>query len=77
MIIFEPWNLRGYNGMTWQVYVEIKNSRSIAELIEVKRQLNNPPVTGLVLVENKSPAMKRLGLGWKEMDDGVWYKIFT
>ena len=77
MITFSPWSLRGYHGRAWQVYVEITNSRSVAKLIEVKRQLNNPPVTGLVLVENNSPAMKRLGYGWKELDHGVWYKIFT
>lgn len=77
MITFTPWVLRGYSGKTWQVYVEITDSHSIVELIEVKRQLNNPPVSGLVLVENSSPAIKRLGYGWKELDHGVWYKIFT
>ena len=74
MITFTPWVLRGYSGKTWQVYVEITNSRSIAELIEVKRQLNNPPVTGLVLVENRSPAIKRLG--WEKLCDGIWYRYF-
>lgn len=74
MITFTQWSLRGYPGKAWQVYVEITNSRSIAELIEVKRQLNNPPVTGLVLVENNSPAMKRLR--WEKLCDGIWYRYF-
>ena len=71
---YKSWCLRGYSDKVWQVYVEIQNSRSIAELIEVKRQLNNPPVTGLVLVENSSPAIKRLG--WEKLCDGIWYRYF-
>ena len=74
MITYTPWSLRGYLGKVWQVYVEITNSRSIAKLIEVKRQLNNPPVTGLVLVDNSSPAVKRLG--WERLCDGIWYRYF-
>ena len=76
LLRYASWSLRGYAGRAWQVYVEIQNSRSITQLIAVKRQLNNPPVRGIVLVENSSPAMKRLGPGWKEMEHGVWYKIF-
>lgn len=76
MVTYEPWYLRNYHLPVWQVYVETANSHSITQLIDVKRQLNNPSVRGLVLVENKTPAMKRLGPGWKEMEHGVWYKIF-
>lgn len=73
-VCYVPWVLRGYPGMAWQVYVEITGSRDISDLIEVKRRLNNPPVCGMVLAENRSKALKRLG--WKELDDGLWYKIF-
>lgn len=73
-ITYTPWQLRGCESPTWQVYVENTDSHSIAQLIEVRRRLNNPPVTGLVLAENRSPALKRLG--WKELDNGLWYKVF-
>lgn len=73
---YKPWTLRGYSGEVWQVVIVITGSRSIKKLIKVKQLLNNPPVRGLILVENKSPAMKRLGPEWKEMEHGVWYKIF-
>lgn len=73
-ITYIPWHLRGFDGKAWQVYIEIDNSHSLSQLIEVKQQLNNPPVTGLVLAENRSPALRRLG--WKELDNGLWYKIF-
>lgn len=74
MITFTPWVLRGYSGKAWQVYVEITNSRDISKLIEVKKRLNNPPVTGLVLVENSYTAIKRLG--WEKLCDGIWYRYF-
>lgn len=74
---FFPWELRGIDGIpVWQVSVEIVGSHSISPLIAAKRRLNNPPVRGLVLVENRSRALARLGEGWKEMDHGLWYKIF-
>lgn len=74
MIHYEPWLLRGYTGPTYQVYVEIKNSHSIKELRQVKDQINNPPHTGLMLVENKSKALMRLG--WEKLDDGLYYRLF-
>lgn len=71
---YKSWCLRGYSGKVWQVYAEITNSRDISKLIEVKKRLNNPPVTGLLLVENNSPAIKRLG--WEKLCDGIWYRYF-
>jgi hypothetical protein len=68
------WRLRGFAGKVWQVYVEVNNSHSLSQLIEVKKQLNSPPVTGMVLVENRSPALKRLG--WRKIDDGLYGKVF-
>lgn len=73
-IRYEQWHIWGFTGPAWQVYVEITDSRGIAQLIEVGRALNNPPVTGLILAENRSPALQRLG--WRELDNGLWYKIF-
>ena len=71
MITYLPWSIRGYPNKVYQVYVEIKDSHSITQLIKVKQQLNNIKASGLYLVENNSPAIKRLG--WEEMDDGLYY----
>jgi hypothetical protein len=76
VIIYHPWRLRGFNGPVWQVYVEITESRDISQLVAVKRRLNTPPVSGIILAENNSRALARLGDGWKELDNGLWYKVF-
>lgn len=73
-VSYKPWQLRGYPGPAWQVYVETKDSHDIKGLIEVKKRLNTGEVKGLVLVENKSPAMKRLG--WEQLDEGIYYRYF-
>lgn len=73
-VSYRPWALRGYVGLVWQVYVEIYDSHTIKNLIEIKHKLNSGEVKGLVLVENKSPAIKRLG--WKQLDEGLYYKYF-
>lgn len=74
-ISYTKWALRGANYPVFQVYVEITDSHDISQLLEVKEKLNNAPVKGIVLAENKSVALKRLG--WKELDSGVWFKIFV
>lgn len=74
-ISYTRWSLRGVTEVdVWLVYVEIRDSNNIRQLIEARHKLNNPPVTGLVLAENRSRALERLG--WEKLDDGVWYKIF-
>ena len=73
-IHYEPWSLRGYKGEVYQVYVNIPNSHDTKQLRELKERLNNPPIKGLHLAENKSRALERLG--WERIDDGLYYKIF-
>ena len=73
MIQYIPWKLRGYSGDVYQVYVNNEKS-SLTFLRELKKELNNPPVRGLLLAENSSRALERLG--WEALDDGLWYKIF-
>lgn len=75
-IRYEPWTLRGVVSPVWQVYVKIEESHNTSKLREVKEKLNTDVVKGVVLVENRSRALKRLGNGWKELDNGLWYKIF-
>jgi hypothetical protein len=58
MITLKPWYLRGY-GDCWMVYVELPKSSSIAALREIKEKLNSLTESGLYLVENNSPAIKR------------------
>jgi hypothetical protein len=72
---YKPWALRGYKGQVWQVYVIIEDSHSLRDLIEVKTRLNSGEVYGLVLVENSSPAIRRLG--WDSFADGVYYRYFV
>lgn len=74
VVSYKPWKLRGYFGPVWQVYVEIRDSHSTKTIFEVKNKLNSGEVKGLVLVENKSPAIKKLG--WKQLDEGLYYKYF-
>jgi hypothetical protein len=69
MVEYRPWQIRGYDKPVYMVWVENPSS-----LVEVKRELNNPPVKGMLIVQNKSRACERLG--WEKMEDGVWYKIF-
>jgi hypothetical protein len=70
LIRYEPWSLRGYDGPVYQVYVEHPES-----LVELKRQMNNPPHKGLMIAENKSRALERLG--WqRDVDGEFYYKLF-
>lgn len=69
MIEYRPWSLRGYTGHVYMVWVESPES-----LCEVKEELNNPPVKGLLLVENKSRTCERLG--WEKLDDGLYFRLF-
>ena len=74
MIRYVPWIIRGYSELPcWQVYVETE-TKSLANLIEIKKQLGNPPIKGVLIIENTSKAIKRLG--WEEISDGIYYKIF-
>lgn len=73
-IEYKPWLLRGCSIPVWQLYVEIKGSKSISNLIKVRDYINTNVVTGIVLVENRSKAIKRLG--WEELDTGVYYRRF-
>ena len=73
-IQYIPWVVRGYSKYPcWQVYVNTK-TKSLSNLREIKRELSAPPVRGVLIIENKSKAIKRLG--WEEMADGIYYKIF-
>lgn len=69
MIEYHPWSLRGYIGPVFMVWVENPES-----LCAVKAELNNPPVKGLLLVENNSRACGRLG--WEKLDDGLYFRLF-
>ena len=71
---FIPWYLRGYDGPVWQLYLEISDSHDLSQLVEVRRALRSPPVVGLVLAENRSRALLRLG--WEKIDEGLYGKIF-
>lgn len=73
-IEYKPWALRGCKLQVWQIYVDITDSHGISGLLEVKNIINNNSVKGIVLIENRSKAMKRLG--WDELSDGVYYRRF-
>lgn len=73
-IDYVPWKIRGYDGPVYQVYVEIPDSHNTKQLRELKRRLNSPPHKGLMIAENKSLALKRLG--WEYDNDGFYYKLF-
>lgn len=73
MIEYRPIMLRGFKNLqVWSVYVDNRTDR--LPLTEIKRQLNNPPVRGVVFIENESKAIKRMK--WEKFDDGIYYKIF-
>lgn len=69
MITYLSWSLRGYTKPVFMVWVEHPES-----LCAVKAELSDPPVRGLLLVENKSKACERLG--WEKLDDGLYYRLF-
>lgn len=73
-IEYVPWSLRGCPLPVWQLYVEIKGSKTLSSLIEVRNLINSTVVRGIVIIENKSKAIRRLG--WDEMDSGVYYRRF-
>ena len=60
----------------YRVFVSISGPRTLSALIALKRQLNDPNgKQGIYCIENGSRALQRLG--WKQMNDGFWYQIFT
>ena len=69
LITYKSWFIRGMNQPCYQVIVNHPSS-----LLAVKQELEHPPVKGILVIENKSKAVKRLG--WKELGDGIYYKIF-
>lgn len=74
MIRYEPWHMRGYDGPAYQIYVVNEGKKSLAFLKELKQILNNSlTMPGLYIIENSSPAIKRLG--WSEMDENLYYRI--
>lgn len=72
MIEYRPTMLRGCQLPAWTVYIDNVEDRQ--SLIQIKKDLNNPPVKGVVFIENKSRAIERMG--WEKFDDGIYYKIF-
>jgi hypothetical protein len=74
-IEYKQWSLRGYDDPVYQVYVEIPDSHDTKQLRELKRRMNDPPHKGLIIAENKSKALKRLG--WEYDDNGFYYKYFS
>lgn len=73
-ISYVPWSLRGCTEKVYMAYVEIPKSNSLSYLRKLQEQLNNPPVKGIVLLENPSKALERLG--WEKLDEGLYFRCF-